>query len=481
MDEALPLVEIKNRVVKAFLSLTLRQVLLQAIGFISINIILAKILPVATLGVFNIAQSIIAFFAFFSDIGLAGALIQKKETVTQDDIKTTFTIQFIIVAILSLIIIVSSPWISSYYKLDESGTWLIRILGLGFFLTSLKVVPIVLSERHLKFQPIVTVEVVETLVFNALLIYLSFQSYGLWAFSAAALTRGIIGVTMVYILIPTKIGFGINKLSAKKLLTFGVPYQLNSLLALLKDRLLPLVVAGMVGPLGMGYITWAQSMAFIPLMTVGSVTRVMFPAFSRLQHDKEALTRAVEKSLFFTTLVAYPTIFGLGAILPSFASIMFGSKYFLSIPSFYLFSISVYWSVMSLSLSSLLTATGYVKKTLQLMMMWTTLEWLITPFLTYQLGIVGVGLASALISFASVVTIIIVKRIIPVRIIYSIAFPTLASALMAFLVFAICKLFVKDFLSLGIAIILGGLIYILLVLLFEKNRVLSEIKNIRHV
>lgn len=85
--------EIKKRVVSSFMSLTVRQIILRAIAFVSLNIILAKILPVETLGIFNIATAVITFFAFFSDVGLAASLIQKKEEVTHEDIKTVFTIQ----------------------------------------------------------------------------------------------------------------------------------------------------------------------------------------------------------------------------------------------------------------------------------------------------------------------------------------------------------------------------------------------------
>ena len=92
MDKPLSLEEIKTRVKKSFLSLIGRRIFLRIIGFITINIILARTLPLETLGIFNIATSIITFFAFFSDIGLAGSLIQKNKQVKSEDLSTTFTI-----------------------------------------------------------------------------------------------------------------------------------------------------------------------------------------------------------------------------------------------------------------------------------------------------------------------------------------------------------------------------------------------------
>src|SRR3989344_4278856 len=150
-SSSLSVTEIKKRVLSSFISLTARQVALRAFGFVSINIILAKILPVEVIGIFNIATAIITFFAFFSDIGLAASLIQKREKVEHADIKTTFTIQQLIVGFLSLVIIFGAPYFGNFYNLNDQGIWLVRILGVSFFLSSLKVIPSVLLERALKF------------------------------------------------------------------------------------------------------------------------------------------------------------------------------------------------------------------------------------------------------------------------------------------------------------------------------------------
>lgn len=259
------IVDLKKRTLSAFFSLTARQVLLRAMGFITINVILASILPVETLGIFNIAQSVITFFAYFSDVGLAASLIQKREHITEEDIKTTFTIQQGLVFLLTVIVIIFAPQLAFFYGLDESGMWLIRTLAVSFFLTSLKVVPSVMLERDINFKPLVTVEIAENLLFNLFLIVLTFSGFGLWAFSIATIIRSIAGVILIFKLAPVRLRLGFEKSAAGKLLRFGVPFQLNSLLALLKDRLVPLVIAKMIGALGMGYVTWSQGLAYISL------------------------------------------------------------------------------------------------------------------------------------------------------------------------------------------------------------------------
>lgn len=477
--EQISVEEIKKRVRGAFIGLTARTILLRVIRFITNYLILPRLLAVEINGVFNIATAIIAFFAYFSDVGLAASIIQKKEKVGPEDIKTAFTIQQIIVGSLCLLIILAAPVFGNFYNLGDDGVWLIRILGFSFFLTSLKSLPSVMLERQLNFTPLIKVEILETLISSSLLIALATQGFGVWSFSIATVASAIVGLVTIYILAPIKLGLGINKQAAKNLLSFGIPYQTNNLLALAKDRLVPLVVAGIVGPLGMGYATWAQGMAYAPLEIMSAMNRITFPAFSRLQHDQKSLIKAIEKSLFVTTLMVYPVLFGLVAILPYLVKYVVFIKWQAAIPSFYLFAFSTFWAVISTTFTNTLNAVGQVKTTLKLMVFWTLLTWLLTPTLVWKFGFIGIAMASFLISFTSVLTIILVKRMLNVRLLDALVLPIAASAVMAICVHYIALVFVKDWFTTATAIVLGALIYFGIIYIFGKNKILEDLRQMR--
>src|SRR6185437_1886976 len=110
-----------------------------------------------------------------------------------------------------------------------------------------------------------------------------------------------------------------------------------------KDQLVLLLVARMVGPLGIGYVSWSQKWAFAPLVVMNTMIRITFPAFSRLQDEEESLTKGVEKSLFVTSLVVFPMLFGLAAILPEFIQYVVTSKWLPALNSFYLFAFSAFF------------------------------------------------------------------------------------------------------------------------------------------
>lgn len=470
---------LRKKIAAGFLSLAFRKAALLAVNFITINIILARVLPVSTIGVFNIASSILAFFTFFSDIGLAAALIQKKK-ISEKDIKTTFTIQQVLALIITLIIWIGAPFFAQSYGLGLEGIWLTRALAVSFFLVSLKVIPSVLLERNLNFNPLVFVEILETIVFNLVLIFLVFSNFQISSFSFAAISRSFTGVLAIYILAPWRVSLGVSKSSTKELLSFGVPFQANSILALLKDRLVPLVIAKMVGSTGVGYITWAQSLAFLSLEVMNIMIRVTFPAFSRLQEDKKKLKETVEDSLFITGLILYPMLFGLNAIAPALVNHLVSSKWQPALPLMYLFSIGAFWATLSSPFTNLLNAIGKIKTTLKLMVMWTALEWILSPVLTLYFGFLGVGIASALISVTSIIPILIIRKIIPVDVWGNIWKPALTAFIMAVFAFFLTKTLVVNFQTLILTILISAIFYFIAIYFLAGERILKYLKGFKN-
>lgn len=460
--------DLSKKLVSGVLSLTFRRAILMAINFLTINILLARILPVAIIGVFDVASAILSFFTFFSDFGLGAAIIQRKE-ITQDDLKTTFVIQEILAIVITITVWFAAPIMAPLYQLDATGMWLIRILGFGFLLTSFKVIPAVLLERDLKFQPLVWVEVLETVVFNGMLVALVYSGMKIEAFSYATVFRSVAGLGLIYIIAPWRLRIGFSKKAARGLLSFGVPFQLNSLLALLKDRLVPLVIGKMVGPVGVGYITWSQGLAFLPLEVINIMIQVTFPAFSRIQHDRQTLKQTLEESLFFSTFFLYPMLFGLMAVFPSLVYHVVSSKWAPAFPLFYLFCLNTFWATLSTTFTNVLNAIGKIQITLKLMVMWTILTWVLSPALTYFYGFVGVAIASAVISFTSIIPIMIIKKELDVTVVKNIWKPLVASIVMAVPTYFVATFIVSNFLTLLVAIGVGGAFYMIAIYLLAAT------------
>src|SRR3989344_4824703 len=137
---------IAKKSIHGVFALTTRTFFIQVVSF-SANFLLTIFLSPAVFGVFFVVSAVIAFLSYFSDVGLAAALIQKKENITKEDLKTTFTIQQILVVSLVILVLVFSTTIGKFYNLQNDGILLIQALAISFFLSSLKTIPSILLER----------------------------------------------------------------------------------------------------------------------------------------------------------------------------------------------------------------------------------------------------------------------------------------------------------------------------------------------
>src|SRR5690606_22841010 len=84
--------EVKKRSMSGAISYFARTILLQIIGLVS-AVILSAVFGPAEFGLYGFVIQIIGILVFFSDIGLAAALVQKKSEPTQKEYATVFTVQ----------------------------------------------------------------------------------------------------------------------------------------------------------------------------------------------------------------------------------------------------------------------------------------------------------------------------------------------------------------------------------------------------
>lgn len=402
---------VKQRSVKGVVVLTGRTFLLQIIGLVA-QLFLFAYLGRYEFGVFAIVSAIINFLVYFSDIGLAAALIQKKDKPTDTDLKTTFLVQQVLVFSLIAIVFLLSPLITKHYSLSLDGRYLLYALSISLLFSSLKSIPSVLLERKLEFVKLVFPQILEQVVYNVILVFFAMKGFGLKSFSFAVIARGVVGLITIYILQPWIPGFAFSRKTLSGLFRFGIPYQVNTFLATFKDDGMTLILGGILGPIGVGVLSFAQKIARLPLtFFMDTVTRVTFPAFSRMQDSKSDLERSVTRSIFFICLLVFPSLVGITVLSPILVRVI--PRYNQWIPALVpivFISINFIFAAATTQLTNLLNAIGKIKITFYLMIMWTTLTWLFIPILASKFGVIGASIGYSLVGASSVIAIIVAKK-----------------------------------------------------------------------
>src|SRR3989344_2678851 len=469
--------EVLNRTVKSVIALTSRSVVLLLIQAVAYSLLIA-FLGAQEIGIFIVVSAILRVFTFFTDLGLGAALIQKKENLDQDDLRSAFTIQTALVLIIIAVAFALTPLVRSYANLDPAGVFLYQVLAFTLLISSLKMIPSILLERQLRFEKQIIPQIVEALVFNSLVVILAAKHFGVASYSWAILVSSLAGLPVYYLISPWRISLGLSKDVAKHLIRYGLPFQGKSVLAIIKDDLLVFFLSGIVGTAGIGYWGTAQKFAYYLFrLLVDTLTKVTFPAYSRIQLEKEALRIGIEKSLLAVSLLLFPVLtliavlaHNLVYLIPKY------QKWEPSLPSLYFLCAGAAVSALSNILVNALDATGHVKTTLGLMVMWIVLTWVGTLVLVAKFGFTGIAMASFVVALTIILTIYLVKRVVNFRFLGSIFKPFLGSLLMGLSVFALIQVLPISFPALLLEGIAGAIIYLGAMYLLARKELLADLR-----
>lgn len=468
-----------RRSVHGVVALISRNFALQLISLFA-SVIIFSLLSKEDIGVYTVVIAVQRIISFITDFGIGAALIQ-REKIEEADLTTSFTIQFGITLLVFVLIFIFQGQLRSFFGLSYEATLLLLALVATIVVSSFKTIPSILLERKIHFQKLIFPQIVESLTFNSILIALVIQGFELRSYTIAFLVSSLLSVPFYYYVSPWKVRLGIRRRSLEHL-KFGIQYQAKNILATVKDDFLTVFLAKILTFVEISYIGFAQRFSFMIFRyVVDSVTKVTFSTYSRIQSDSSQLKTAIEKSLFFVSLIMFPVSVGLIITAPYIIDYFpkWDNKWEGALFALFFFSLNAMVSALSNILVNVLDATGRVKTTLRLMVLWTILTWILTPLFIMWYGYSGVAIAAFVTSLTIVITIRLVKQAVEFNFMKSIYKPLLAVIAMALFTNIATYFFVQNLISLIIVIVFSGVFYSLLIYALAKDELLQDLKMLR--
>jgi O-antigen/teichoic acid export membrane protein len=468
---------IGRRASQGVLYLLLRYGGVQVAG-LAANIALSRLLAPSAFGIYAITLGVLVFFAWLSDFGLGAALLQKRAAMTDEDLRSVFTVQQVVLLVLALLVVLGAPQLAASYHLGSSGEWFLRAMALAAVLTSLKTVPNIVMERKLLYGRLTLVEVLEVLLFQVIAVLLAFRGQGPWSFIWAVLISKAAGVVVTFFLAGWSPRLGIHQAALRGLWWFALPFQLTWITYLFRDYLIPVLGGLLLMPVEVGYLNWAFALAGVPGQMAQVVGRVAFPTYSRLQADPARLARAVESSLRALFVIAIPLQLVPIALGRWLIEIVFTSKWMPALLPLYF--LSIYWAGANLTtpLVSALNALGRVRVTLLLNIAWTLVQVGLSLALLRVMGYPGIALGFAISRAIAIVAVLaLVAPVVPIKLGGAVV-PLIASLVVAAAGYGATLVLPPSLLNLilvgcAMAALYGGLLWML-----DRHRLRGEIARL---
>ncbi|MFP2912705.1 oligosaccharide flippase family protein [Pyxidicoccus sp. 3LFB2] len=255
--------EVKARALKGMFVLAARTLASQGLRVLS-ALFLSRLLFPADYGLFGIVSYAASLGVFLGDLGLSAALVRQPHEPTRDETFTIFWCHQALTAVIVAAVCALAPQLTRGYALGDGAVPMVWALALGLFLSSLRVIPLMALERKLAFSVIARAELVENVVQVVVTITLASLGFGAWALALGGLVRGAVGLVLIWWASPWRPQGHFRLDVLKRLLSFGLAFQLPPLVAAVVAGWVPLVVGHILGKEAVGLVNWAWALASTP-------------------------------------------------------------------------------------------------------------------------------------------------------------------------------------------------------------------------
>lgn len=303
-----------------------------AISFVS-NIVLARLLSPEDYGIVGLIMVFIGIADVLIDGGLGNALIQKKE-LSQDDISTVFTSNFLISLFLFLIIFFSAPYIASYVEIEKFCLYL-RIEAIMILVRALIIVHYSLMVKQMDFRKLAIIGLGVNFLTTSLAIGMALYGCGIWSLIVRNLAIDVFCLIIYFLVFKVKLSIYISKKSFSQLFSFGIFVAIANLVESLYSNILSFILGKRFSVQDLGYYNQAYALEQIPVYSLTAIlNQVFFPFLSKEQDNREKMRSDVKMSIQAMSFIIYPMMAFLIFFAEPIIVLLYSDKWLPSVPFF---------------------------------------------------------------------------------------------------------------------------------------------------
>ena len=350
-----------------------------------VTIILARLLEPEDFGLLAIIMVIVSFATIFSDIGLGGALIQRKK-LHQVHYSSVFFFNITAGLILTIITFFSATWIAEFYK-NEQLTSVVQASSFLFLISSFHAVQTVVLKRELKYELLTKVNLIASISSGFIGVALAFWGAGVWSLVIQLISREIIINIVIWSKTSwsPKLAFSLKAL--KQLWSYGMNMFLAEVLDTLYEKADYLIIGRLFTPATLGFFHQAKQLNnFVIEYSAGSLMSVLFPVLSKIQNDLEKFQRVVLKSTGIISFVTFLLLGGLYLVADEVIILLLGDKWIPSVFYFKIILLSGFAYPISALMVNVLSSRGKSKDFL-ILEIYKKIIQTATFFILYSFGI----------------------------------------------------------------------------------------------
>ncbi len=288
------------------------------------TLILVRFIEPESFGLVALATLCIGFFETLNSAGIGRYLMTQTE-LDQKSLDSAWTLNILIRLSVSIIIIIASPYMASYFnepRLED----IVYFVAINGFFTAFNNMGLLRLRKSLQFKKLVLLHMVSKVFSTLVTLGILFISPDHWALligSGSYIWMYLVGSYYIYNFRP-KIRFVFEK----EMYSFSVFILLRNILSYLRNRGDVFIVSKFFDMPSIGKYKIGLEFAVLPFTEVISPAGLaIFSGLSNYKHNKAELFDKTYKYLALVYLFVIPSIVGIWFVAPQFCTVILGEKW----------------------------------------------------------------------------------------------------------------------------------------------------------
>jgi len=385
--------DLKERVLKGGISLTISQLLVAALSLASV-LVTARILGPENYGIVTVSFGIFYFLTWFLKLGAHVYLVRQpdlsEEVVVQ--LQAFYITLGILVCVSLWLLAPATGWWTKQAEVTNAFRWLLPAIWMSMASST----SISMLERKVRFVEIGFIEASSQIVNYLLSIILVLSGWGYLSLIIGTVARFAILLLISYSLYPISWSWRWRWKVIEPALRYGAMYSVSDLLISLKNLRVALLVSRFVSVEAAGIvgisIRLVEQLSMLRLI----ILRMSISVMAKLRDDPEKTRRVISKGMAYQALLngAICAFFSVSSawVIP----LMFDERWLASAGIFpFIATGALATSIFDLHASTLF-ASGHNRSVAMFNFLYVGMLWLASSLLTPKLGIWGYGVSEIL-------------------------------------------------------------------------------------
>lgn len=289
---------------------------------------------------------IMAILTFFTSVALAivdsgfSQTLIRKQNPSDEEYKSVLGFNVAVSLILYVVLLVVTPSIANFYGHSVIAK-IAPVLFLVLPINSLCVVQTVMFTKEFRFALLSKIVFFASLISGVVAVVMAVAGFGIWSLVAQRLLMMGIKAIAFWAIRRWRTDAHFSLAAIRVMMPFSLRLLATDLIASIYNNVAQLFIGKMHTTTMLGYYSQAQKLKDLPVTsTVQAVQGVTYPALSELNDDNVKFGDGYERIVRMLGFVVFPVMLGFVAIAEDMFMLLLGEKWMPTVPYFEVLALS---------------------------------------------------------------------------------------------------------------------------------------------